>query len=445
MGLSGRKVKQRIGPDPRNLAWADDASKFGANYLAKFGWDPSKGLGVEGQGRTSHIKVSQKLDMLGIGAAQSKDPNGIAWKQNKDFESLLRRLNESTPDSAGQSDTGDVEDGEGAGVSHDVAMEKEEKEESKEDRKRRKREEKQAKKEKKEKKKRKRDEEKEEQEEEEMKGHETKAKKIKAEAEAEKVEVPKRVIPRGRAHRARAIAAKNMSSKSAAHISEILGIASSSSSSVAPTAPQTPSGSLTPIDADVGGLEKLTTSTKSVSDYFKEKMLAKTYAQSLPLSSMVTQKADVIDEDEYEDVPRGGIGSFRNSARGEYDLDDADRGGLGSARAATTAMSTMQSGMSKFQAMFTSAAIMPEIDSVKTGSIADTEGIVKDAEAREGKKKRKDGKHKEKNWTEIAGAAGESDTGQAEGERGCEEEEQKREKAEKKRRRKEQKGSVTTL
>jgi len=32
--------------------------------------------------------------MLGVGAAHSKDPNGIAWKQNKDFEALLRRLNE---------------------------------------------------------------------------------------------------------------------------------------------------------------------------------------------------------------------------------------------------------------------------------------------------------------------------------------------------------------
>jgi Pin2-interacting protein X1 len=31
--------------------------------------------------------------MLGIGAAHQKDPNGIAWKQNKDFENLLRRLN----------------------------------------------------------------------------------------------------------------------------------------------------------------------------------------------------------------------------------------------------------------------------------------------------------------------------------------------------------------
>ena len=42
---------------------------------------------------TSHIKVSQKLDMMGIGAAHQKDPNGIAWKQNRDFENLLKRLN----------------------------------------------------------------------------------------------------------------------------------------------------------------------------------------------------------------------------------------------------------------------------------------------------------------------------------------------------------------
>jgi len=73
-----------------------DAAKFGQTYLSKLGWDSSKGLGVAGDGRTSHIKVSQKLDMLGIGAATSKDPNGIAWKQSKDFEALLRRLNENT-------------------------------------------------------------------------------------------------------------------------------------------------------------------------------------------------------------------------------------------------------------------------------------------------------------------------------------------------------------
>ncbi|PFH53767.1 hypothetical protein AMATHDRAFT_133458, partial [Amanita thiersii Skay4041] len=59
-----------------------------------FGWDASQGLGAGGDGRTSHIKVAHKLDMLGIGAANARDPNGIAWKQNRDFESVLRRLNE---------------------------------------------------------------------------------------------------------------------------------------------------------------------------------------------------------------------------------------------------------------------------------------------------------------------------------------------------------------
>ena len=34
--------------------------------------------------------------MLGIGMQHQKDPNGIAWRQNRDFENLLRRLNEGT-------------------------------------------------------------------------------------------------------------------------------------------------------------------------------------------------------------------------------------------------------------------------------------------------------------------------------------------------------------
>lgn len=63
------------------------------NYLVKFGWDSSKGLGTSGDGMKSHLKVSQKLDMFGIGAAHQLDPNGIAWKQNNDFENLLKRLN----------------------------------------------------------------------------------------------------------------------------------------------------------------------------------------------------------------------------------------------------------------------------------------------------------------------------------------------------------------
>jgi len=33
--------------------------------------------------------------MTGIGAAHQKDLNGVAWKQNRDYENLLKRLNEA--------------------------------------------------------------------------------------------------------------------------------------------------------------------------------------------------------------------------------------------------------------------------------------------------------------------------------------------------------------
>jgi Pin2-interacting protein X1 len=41
--------------------------------------------------------------MLGIGADHTKDPNGVAWKQNRDFENLLKRLN---ADSEGPTEDG---------------------------------------------------------------------------------------------------------------------------------------------------------------------------------------------------------------------------------------------------------------------------------------------------------------------------------------------------
>ena len=44
------------------------------------------------------MQVHHKLDMLGIGAQHTKDPNGIAWKQNRDFENLLKRLNANSED-----------------------------------------------------------------------------------------------------------------------------------------------------------------------------------------------------------------------------------------------------------------------------------------------------------------------------------------------------------
>jgi Pin2-interacting protein X1 len=63
--------------------------------LAKYGWDRAsgQGLGANGDGRTKHISVVQKLNSMGIGGTKAGGPDTIAWKQNRDFEMVLKRLN----------------------------------------------------------------------------------------------------------------------------------------------------------------------------------------------------------------------------------------------------------------------------------------------------------------------------------------------------------------
>ena len=320
MGLGGRKVKQRIGNDPRNLSWADDAARFGQNYLSKFGWDASKGLGAEGEGRTSALKVAQKLDMLGIGAAHQKDPNGIAWKQNKDFEALLRRLNAA-------SEGGEVEepktnvsgfsravesnlDGATSGVAALSVVEVKEDVEMNVDG----GEKKKSKKEKNEKKSKKDKEGKRKRSDEEGNTEEP-SKKVKVVEETPtppaETEAPKRsFVPRHRAHRARAIAAKSIASKSSAHISEILGIAPENSITLTAFSTPTPDqGKLTVINSEnEPSLEKLTTLTKSVADYFKEKLAAKAGSSSSGSSTPQPGLGASRWEEEGEDRPRGGLG-----------------------------------------------------------------------------------------------------------------------------------------
>jgi len=58
-------------------------------------------LGVAGDGRTTNIAVAQKLDQLGIGAGRGgNDKDGIAWRQQNDFERVLARLNGPTDGTA---------------------------------------------------------------------------------------------------------------------------------------------------------------------------------------------------------------------------------------------------------------------------------------------------------------------------------------------------------
>lgn len=323
MGLAGRKVKQRIPADPRNLSWADDASRFGQAYLSKFGWDATQGvgLGASGDGMKSNLKVSQKLDMLGIGAAHQKDPHGIAWRQNRDFEVLLKRLNEgANKDEAEEEENGVVEQGgfvsatEGkvqedaadcGGV--DIARDKKRK------RKRKHLDESDGSEEQKKKKERKQKDEMQSTREhsvtqevvDDTVQNDSAPTSSSVEATATDNLRPK-IKGRPMAHRARFQAAKRLATKSTAAISEILGIAPSSStpSSSLVTPRQlspTPESSSAPEDTHPS-LEQLTTSTKSLADYFKDKLSAKKSTVSTPTPSS--------GDDDY-DRPRSGLGASR--------------------------------------------------------------------------------------------------------------------------------------
>ncbi|KAG6837799.1 hypothetical protein H0H93_016167 [Arthromyces matolae] len=319
MGLSGRRVKQRIPADPRNLAWADDAAKFGSNYLAKFGWDASKGLGVDGEGRTSHIKVSHKLDMLGIGAAHQKDPNGLAWKQNRDFENLLKRLNENVQVESNHSEL--VKEEITIAADEDSSEPKDVESLQRNEKKRKRKEEKAEEKAKKRKKK--------DSEDEDMKP----IKRPDIPIPKDDAEAPSAVA---KPHRARAIASKAIASKSSVHIAEILGIAPSTSAIPSGSATPVESGKLTVIEDDDTSLEKLTTSTKSVADYFKEKLLAKSSKSGTQSPVTTTSYSD---EDNSYAAPRGGLGASR--LRLDVAAQDVD-------------MDTQRHGLSKFSSLTSS-------------------------------------------------------------------------------------------
>ncbi|KAA1470708.1 hypothetical protein DENSPDRAFT_864777 [Dentipellis sp. KUC8613] len=420
MGLSGRKVKQRIGHDPRNLSWADNAAKFGQTYLSKLGWDPSQGLGAEGSGRTSAIKVSQKLDMLGIGMQHQRDANGIAWKQNKDFERLLARLNGKSEgmDASGiegfDRATEEVQKAKKDEEEDDVAGEEIE-ETEKEKRKREKR----ARKEEKKKRKAREADVEDDGERKKRKKSKTKADdsasasgETKQDAESSASATPSADIttvvdvpiaapaprrPPPLSHRARNVAMKRLASRTPAALSEILGIPSSSiPSTPVPAAPEMPK--LTDPNEGIAELEemqKLTKATLSVADYFKEKLLAKSRpASANPSSSSSTARTpDAYDED--EERPRVGLGARGGLGSYTSNDDEPNRGGMGIGIA----------GSSKFAAMFSRASdgagaatmtLEEQIEVVMEDVTATVETNDEKAERRKAKEERKREKEEKK-------------------------------------------------
>ncbi|XP_006811790.1 PIN2/TERF1-interacting telomerase inhibitor 1-like [Saccoglossus kowalevskii] len=91
--LANPKYRQKWSSDPRNTNWSNDSSKFGQRMLERMGWEHGKGLGVNEDGNTSHVKVSKKDDTFGLGANYKTDENWIAHQD--DFNSLLANLNDN--------------------------------------------------------------------------------------------------------------------------------------------------------------------------------------------------------------------------------------------------------------------------------------------------------------------------------------------------------------
>lgn len=255
MGLAGPKVKQRIPNDPRNLAWSEDALKFGHVYLAKLGWSPGLGLGTDNNGRTSHIAVAQKLDQLGIGAGNrpGNDKDAIAWKQQNEFEAMLARLNNpdpKTPALGVVSALGFERANEAVPMSSksDVTSHSSELETPVEPLKKKKKKS--------------------------LKSGESSICPDDVQDNpkvVEEQETPRPIVPVPRRfahHRSRLLNAKKITTKSATELAEVLGI--SSSSAPTPSNDPTPSespGCLTPIADDM-----ITTSNTTISDYFNKKL-----------------------------------------------------------------------------------------------------------------------------------------------------------------------------
>jgi len=233
--------------------------------------------------------------MLGIGAAHQKGPNGIAWKQNKDFENLLKRLNEHTVhNTPGRNEDEDIE----AEIVMGGHKEKRKHGDGEDGSAR--------------KKKRKRSNEHEEPENSTLQPVAIQWDEV-IEEKALSVEVKKSVayLPRHRAHRARAIAAKNISSKSSVHISEILGVAPTTPIPSQNSIRETSQGTLTSTSY-AEGLEnsKITTSTKSLTDYFKEKLNARSSKPTdSAMSSPSCSNTEKREDQDFYDAPRMGLGS----------------------------------------------------------------------------------------------------------------------------------------
>lgn len=144
-----------------------------------------------------------------------------------------------------------------------------------------------------------------------------------------------------RHHRARLLNAKRISGKSAAELAEVLGVAPTVSNSQS-TTPSSSPGALTPISDPIEDDTKVQTSTTTVSDYFREKMMkmqgkhkwmkddVASAVGSSSLAQSVVESREGEDNDNDSQRPRIGLGARPSATSTEIsDLRFTSGQGLG--------------------------------------------------------------------------------------------------------------------
>lgn len=87
--------------DTRNQRWAEDKTNFGYRMLAKMGWKEGKGLGLNEDGITTHIRPKRKGSNQGIGAETTARTTWEATgKVATGFNDVLERLKKTVSSSA---------------------------------------------------------------------------------------------------------------------------------------------------------------------------------------------------------------------------------------------------------------------------------------------------------------------------------------------------------
>lgn len=72
-----------------------DKNAYGYRMLIKMGWKEGTGLGKYGTGLKTHIRVSKKSDVYGLGIDDSDKANKSFVSTESNYNELLRRLNEA--------------------------------------------------------------------------------------------------------------------------------------------------------------------------------------------------------------------------------------------------------------------------------------------------------------------------------------------------------------